>query len=602
MPIFDQDFQAEYGLDLSEFDRFDRSWFPSGGTGPLTAENVWPTQQVQALDATQRALTTNLAMSSGIPFFAGQVRAQGEFLKSIPALRASSPIFNEVSAALRGGVSVERATEAALSIINEFGFSALQGAVEAAEKLAGVVDVVPLIGFFVKLGRTFGGIYYEALKPVGAKTVRVAVPYYDPDADYEASSVFHAAAGSRDWTGLFSPAPENLPLASGDAPRIFTSSRKFSQTAPHFAGRRTVQDGLWAYSEWAAAGPPQGLNAPPPMIIRPSQPQHFGFIPLWDGEGGQLWRGVLIDKKKGKEVSLIGDRLPTAQAMGLSMWRAAFNPTAPQIFFVDAVALQQRWLNYLVQLRRGLHLSHESRALKFLRDWKAGINIDKAGRTAARMWLSFAELEEDRKQTLSKKLDLRKRICDELALVFGWAKWNRDDDKMVGNYDQIMETSDEDYATMFQIWEAGPVEACVQLYNRQIAACQSATVLYSRTSDPAFKNAPNLRAFRARSFSAAFSAPQKRAQVDDDMLSPEFALEATKLKQPGTITATASLTPQIRSATYKPDAIWLGDVPPPSQWPSKDPTTSLKVQDSGGAGGAALLIAALGAGTFFMLR
>lgn len=605
MPKLTPQIQSKYGLDLKAFDKFDRSWFPTGGSGVLTTEQVWPRQQLIALDSTQRALTTSLGISTGIPFFAGQFKAQGDYLSSIPALQASSPISRKLAELAQK--PAEEAIEAALSLVNELGFSALQGAIAAAEQLTGVVEAIPLIGFFVKLGRVFGEIYHDALKPRSAKTIRVGVPAYDPDNDYDASSVFHQAAGTRDWTGLFSPAESNIQLASEDAPRIFTS-RGFSKIAPHFAGRRSRQDGLWVFGEWTEAGPPVGLNDAPPMNLRPSRPSHFGFIPLWDGYGGQLWRGVMIDKKRRKEVTLVGDQLPTAQSMGLAMWRAAFNPTAPQIFFVNAVRLQQEWLNYLVQLRRGLHLTTQEQAIKFLRDWKDGVDTDQAGRTAARLWLSFVELEDNWAQDLSKKLDLRKRICNKMALVFGWSEWGREDDRMVGQYDKIMEVSDEDYATIFRIRQAGPVRGCVELYNRQIQACQSATVLYSRGDDPAFLNAPQLRNYRNRAFAAALQAPSKRAAVDEDMLEPAFAYQieqqAKTLVKPGQPVLTSlTLTPEMRSASFVPEGIWLGEGKAPAQWAGRDTTTTLKVQGSGASGGLPLvLLAAAGVGAYAMLR
>lgn len=597
MPKFTASFASQNGFDLDDFSGFSRDWFPEIGDpqNPLVTTNTWSQQQLFALDASQRAITTALGQSSGIPFLSDQAAAQVGFLKSVPAIDKAGEIWGKFQTLSQAGAQPEAAIEAALSLINEFGFEALQGAIlEGAELAAGVVEVVPIIGAFVKMGISFGKTYYQAFKSIDTRPTRVPLPAYEPEADYVASDIIHTASTGRKWTGVFSPAHWRIPLADSAAPQI-VAGKGFASKAPHFAGRRTEQDREYIFSQWGGGN----VTAPKhtQLEILPNSAEHFGFVPLSKGEGGVLWRGILIDKLS-KETALVGDRLPTAQSMGLALWRSVFNPYAPQIFFVDAVRLGNEWLNYLVQLRRGLHLSHQQKAAEFLKNWKS-TDLDVWSKGAAQLWLSFSKVEDG---DVKKRMDLRRKVCDALKPVFGWRGWTADDEAMVGKYSKVMSVSDDDYVTLFGLNNAAPIRACRDLYGRQFQAAQSVTVVYSREDDEAFRNASDLRRLRDQSLNRLVNSPERRSLVDEDMIQPGvFAQAAKNLWQPGVTPATA---PTVKAAIYQPDKIWLGDKAAPGEWAGRDTTTTLAAagtsQGGGGAAAVALLGGAAAAAYFFM--
>lgn len=610
MPKFDASFQSQNGLDLRDFDRFSRDWFPTmpTGAGVLTTTEVWPFQELAAVDAAQRALTTSLGLSSGIPFLAGQAAAQTNFLGASPALQASSAIARTFEDALRGGLDPRQSFEAALGVINELGFDALQGAVGAAQGITGAIGMVPFVGAFFSLGQLYGELLWQTFKPKDAKALRVSTPAYDPDNDFNAAAIAHGAASGRDWTSVFSPAPADLPLETGG----FTFTGIAGTTrAPHFAGRRTEQDGLWLYSQ-------MGGSFGTSIRVLPGTAEHWGFVPLW-GEGasnggprpdarpggGVLWRGVLIDRKRNYAPTLVGDSLPTSQAMGLSMWRAVNNPYGPQIFFVDAVELGRQWLNYLVQLRRGLHYSHTKDAYQRLKDI-SGSTIDGGGAMQARLWLSFSKVEGG---DLYKQREIRRAACNALVPVFGWPEWQADEDEMVRKLEDVEAISDAEYIDKFDLNNAAPVVACRELFKRQTEATQAVTVLYSREDDPAFRSHAPLRRLRDRCVQKAVNIPQIRGAADSDMVDPALIKQAgQQLWNPSS--PVAAFDPARKSQTYLIKDVWVGDAPPPGIWAGKLNLTSLpamKKLDLGtpgaAGGGAGLLLLGLGAaGAFIATR
>jgi len=616
VPKFDASFQSQNGLDLRDFDRFSRDWFPTvpAGGGSLTVTRDWPVQQLEALDAVQRALTVGLGTAHGIPFIAGQAAAQTNFLSSIPALSSQSPILQDFSRLMQAGRDPAAAIESALSIINELGIDALQGAVAAAETVAGVVQAVPLIGAYVALARQYGQIYYQAFKQVDAKAVRAARPAYDPEVDFGTCSILRNTAVTRDWTSVFSPAPADMPLASGSAPRSDYGAESFQRTAPHFAGRRVFDaDSERLFAQWGGTGPA--------LEVRPGDSGHMGFVPLWgagSGNGGSgprpnarpgggvMWRGVILNKRTTGAIdpTLVGDSLPTAQAMGLSMWRAVNNPYAPQIFFVDAVELGRRWLNYLVQLRKGLHLSHQRDAFQFLKDWRDHMSpFGDEDRFAARLWLSFSKVEGG---DLYKQRDWRRAACDALVPVFGWAPWQGDaEDAMVRKYEDVEAISDAEYIDKFDLNNAAPVVACRELFKRQTEATQAVTVLYSREDDPAFRSHAPLRRLRDRCVQKAVNIPQIRGAADTDMVDPALIKQAgQQLWNPSS--PVAAFDPARKSQTYLIKDVWVGDVPPPGIWAGKLNLTSLPAMKKldlgtpGGGGGAGILLLGLSAAGVFI--
>lgn len=579
------------GINLDAFASLNDVSFPRvPDAGAVSTSPNWGLQQLAAIDGTQRLYTSVLGKSAGIPFYSGQAASQFRFLQSIPAADPLSQISQAFAQDFKGHPA--ESVRNALALVNSLGFDALQGAVGIAKDL---VDGVPIINLVADLIQSLvqGGMLAAAqMRPTSWKTLKIPRPVYDPDNDANATEVAMLASGTRDWTSLFSPADESQGLYEN-----FTIGTLGATNYPNFSGVRTEKKGEWLYAQLSTG------NTNSDRLILPSFPQHWGFVPPHNNKGGRLWRGVLIDKRDKKRTSMVGDVLPTAQATGNALWQAVLNPVAPQIFFVDAVQLQKEWLNYLVLLRRGLHWSHrkdEFQDLKRIQGERG--NIYGEGTAQKRMWLSLAEIDDG---DLEKKISLRREICAEMQAVFGWKPWQPGEDDLVRRIDDSYKVSDQEYIERFGLEQSVPVQAAVDLYNRQLDACQSATVLYSRGDDPAFRSAPSLRNFRNRSFQRALQAPNARGMVDDDMLDPVFAYQATQLVKPGTITPATNITPAIKSATFKPAAIWLGDGPAPAKWSGGSNTTNLPViggASAGGGGAGLLALAALGAGAYFMFK
>jgi len=580
-----QQLSAE-GVEAAPFVGFKGDWFPSSGSGPLSIQGAWPGQQLAALDSMQRALTIGMFRSTGIPTLASLADSQVDFLGTLPALDPVSPIASALQDAVARGKGPEAAFKIALEVINGLGLEALQGFSQAVNTAVGTVKAVPMIGAIVQLAVSYGQTYYAAFKKVDSGPARAPFPVYDADSDAAACQIFYNATGTRDWTGLFSPADHRIPLASDEAPRNITA-KSWSREAPHFAGRRLDDSrDYFAYAQWEGTGTS--------LQFGPNTQQHFGLVPLWEGYGGRLWRGVIVPPSR--NATPVGDALPTAQATGLAMWRTVFNPLAPQVFFVDSVRLGNEYLNYLVQLRRGLHLSHHPKALDFLQAW-TGSSKDTASRLAARLWLSFSKVE---KGDLKKRKALRRAACDAMAPIFGWKKWSSQDDKMVANIDKVMGVSDDDYIDLFDLNQAACIRACRGLYHRQREAAQSSTVVYSRIDDPAFTNSSELRYLRGQTMRNLVGASEAISLVDADMMQQTPAgYAATQLSQGGQLQGLPQAAPGIKARAGQLPDVWVGDGPVPRSWAGQDPGGGLKTGGASGGGGVVVLGAAAAAAALF---
>lgn len=563
MPIFTPQLAGNAGFDLDAFSDLNPSDFPViSDAGSLATNEGWHVEQLGALDMGQRVITTLLGKNTGVPTLAGQLTQQLKFLGVPPAVLSDSPITSEFVGLVARGVGFDEALSKALETISKVGFDALQGAVGAAADIAGSFPIAGWIVDIVRAAVELGLLINDAMSPKDWKALKVARPVYDPGEDYNATGIATRASATRDWTGLFSPAPADYPLATTDP---FTFGPVGMTKYPNFAGRKTEGKGEWIFAQWG--GTMDGW-----FFVQPNTSAHWGFVPTWGRHGGRLWRGCLVDKDK--KTQLVGDMIPTAQSSGLAMWRAVQNPYAPQIFFVDARALGNRWLNYLVRLRQALHMSHEKAAFQALKDLKG--EVYGQGTVQHRLWLSLATIDDG---NLQKKIDRRRAIVNRLVDVFGWPPWNgSDEEKCVKKYDDIILRSDDEYIERYRLNDATPVVACRELFARQIQATQSVTVLYSRDDDPAFANDPAMRELRRSSISAALVARRKIGLVDRDMIQENLiADQATQLEQSqGTQEAISRAQ---KSATFEIPAVWTGEGVAPGKWAGIDPV------GSGGGGG-----------------
>jgi len=571
MPILTPQLAGNAGFDLDAFSNLSPSDFPVvSDAGSLSTSEGWHVEQLGALDMGQRVITTLLGKNTGIPTLAGQLTTQLRFLGVPPATLDDSPLVGEFLGKVAAGQGFDGALKATLELVSKVGFDALQGAVGAAANIAGSFPIAGWVVEIVKAAVQLGMVINDALSPKDWKALKVARPVYDPGEDYNATSIATRASATRDWTGLFSPAPADYTLATTGG---FTFGPVGMSKYPNFAGRKTEEKGEWIFAQW-------GGNKDGWFFVQPNTSAHWGFVPTWEGRGGRLWRGCLVDKDKRTE--LVGNMIPTAQSAGLAMWRAVQNPYAPQIFFVDARAIGNRWLNYLVLLRKALHMSHEKAAFQALKDLKGEVYGE--GTVQHRLWLSLATIDDG---NLKKKIDRRRAIVNALVPVFGWAPWGgSDEEKCVAKYDDIVLRSSAEYIERYKLNDATPVVAARELFNRQVQATQSVSVLYSREDDPCFANDAAMRELRRASINQALVTRRKIGLVDRDMIQENLiAQQATQLEQAaGTQEAVSRAR---KSATYEIPAVWTGAEAAPAKWTGQDP-------GAGGGGGLILGVAGLG--------
>lgn len=579
MPLLTPQLAAQNGVDLDAFASFKDIPFPrTSDAGAASSNPTWGLDQLAALDGVQRHYTQILGMEHGIPLLAGQATAQLNFLSSIPLDDARSEGLRVFAEYFPQGIQV--ALEKTIDLALGLALDALQGAVGAALDVVGSFPIAGWIAQFVAALVRGVLMAADALKGGNWTALKVDRPVYDPDQDANDCRLASLAVSSRDWTGLFSPGPVDLGLATN-----FTMGSLGVTDYPTFAGRKTPAKGEWVFAQFGTD-----------FRIMPNTRDHFGFVPTWDGYGGRLWRGALVDKERVKSafsggVELVGAQRPTAESMLLQLWRAVQNPYGPQIFYVDARALELRWRNYLVQLRKGLHVSHERSRFRDLKDLDEKSTYGE-GVAQKRMWLSFASIDDG---DLEKKKKLRKAVCNALVPVFGWAPWQDGEDKEVGEFSDVNARSDAQYLERYGIENSAPVQACRALQYRQIAAAKSVTALYSLPDDPAMVTNGAIRSWRDRAINYAMAHPGERAKADHDMIPSEVWQQAAGqlwTTKPG---APSPVSDSTKSQLFKPATIWLGGDTPPATWPGFDPGKAPRKTLRGTGGGAAGPLLAVGA-------
>lgn len=577
MPILTDEIAAKNGIKLDAFDRFDSIPFPFDvDAGAATSNPTWGLDQITSIDALQRHSTQIMGQVHGIPLIDGQAATLFGFLSSEPAGSITSPALERFAALLPGGF--EQALDAALDLALGLALDAIQGAVGASLEIVGSIPIAGWIAKVIALLVKGAIALAEALQGGHWTTLEVPRPVYDPDQDASDSRVAMLVSQSRDWTGLFSPGPPTLGLSSG-----LTMGSTGTTDYPTFAGRKTPEKREWFFAQFGSD-----------FMVQPSEFAHFGFVPPWAGKGGRLWRGVLVDKDRidkksrtsAKGTELVGDMRPTAQAGILSLWGALQNPYGPQIWYVDARRLEIEWRHYLVQVRKGLHVSHLKSAKKGLED-KDPDQTYGEGVAQKRMWLTFADLE---KGEIEKKKNLRRAVVNALVPVFGWKPWQADEDAQVGEFSDVRSRSADQYVDLYGIDESAPVKACRALHARQLAAAYTVGALYSLPDDPAMNTDPAMLSRRNRALNYAIANPNARDLADRDMIPDQVWKQAA-----GQLWQTGPGAPQpnraVVSQTYRIADIWTGDGPPPSTWPGK-PAKGLPpgpARSSGGGGGGALV-------------
>jgi len=227
----------------------------------------------------------------------------------------------------------------------------------------------------------------------------------------------------------------------------------------------------------------------------------------------------------------------------------------------------------------------------------------------ARLQLSFSKVEGG---DLYKQRELRRAACDALVPLFGWKPWQGSrEDAMVEEREKVAARPDAEYMDLAGIAQTGPVEACRALFQRQVQAAQSVSVLYSRPDDPAFRTHKGLRDMRDYSIRQAIGVPRFLGAVDKDMVDPAIiTLAAGQLFDINS--PTVNFDPARKSETFKIADLWTGGGNAPQHWDGQDKTTQLRVAqfmgevpgatNSSGGIAALALLAAGGVGAYYLMK
>lgn len=579
---------------IRQFRQFDRAMFPfeAAGAGVLEVRLnslQWQSREMTAMDAAQRVLTTTLGLATGIPILAEQWNQQADFLSMIPATESVSPIIQQFESGWeQHGGSIEAAFDMAYALANGRGLDALQGAISLTLDIMGAVPMVGWIAGAAKLAIAIGRIMEGNFGEGDWESLKVPDPGYSPDNDYNACTQIQRIFQGRDWTAAFLPSDPDYPdflTWLTWVPAINNQLTSF----PHFRGFRGEPSKEWIYGRWEADLSLAGSSA------------GWGYCPTWGTQGGFLWRGIAGSRQGG--MRMIGGMLPTAQALGAQAWNTARNPFAPQCLFVDAKKVHEQWLRFIINLRRGLHWTHDVDAVKRLKELgKKHIRPYGDGIMSAQLKLNMTDIERGK---LKRRRELRIAFCNALAPKLGWPLWSAADDQLMSNIDEVMAVSDDEYVERFDLLKCAPLLAANDLYRRQLFAVQTVTGAYATGTEPAFNASPDLRKKWEESLYNLAAAPMKLAAVDTELVpDPSFRQTIANIQR-----TTMNLPDAQTVAQWvEPGQAWTGSTAPPDALPPGPPrATAEEIMNvsigrirgpskrrSGGAGAGLAIAAAVG--------
>ena len=574
---------------IREFREFRRDMFPydAAGSGVLEVRlgaRDFQQREIAAMDAAQRVLTTTLGLATGIPVIAEQWNRQRDFLSMIPATEQVSPIISNFDEAWsRYGGRIDDVVDVVYSLANGQGLDALQGAIDLTFDVIGAVPLVGWVGGALNLAISIGRLMDGAFGAGDWSGLKVPDPGYSPDNDFNACQEVQGIFRGRDWTPAFLPQdPEYMDFYTWLVwvPALNNQLAGF----PHFRGFRGDPSKEWIYGRWEAdltlAGSPNG----------------WGFCPTWGTQGGFLWRGMMGTKQK--PMKMIGGMLPTAQALGAQAWNTVRNPFAPQCMFVDARAVYDNWLKFIIHLRRGLHWTHDKDSVQRLKD-AGGRDITPYGDgfTRDRLMLNMTDIERG---NLKKRQSLRAAFCNALAPQLGWPRWSAADEQLMGNIDDVMAVSDDEYVERFNLTQCVPLLAANDLYRRQLYAVQTVTGAYLTGSEPAFRASPELVDRWESAVLNLAASPMKMAGVDVSLV-----VEPTFRQAIANAQMTSMVNPDAVAGWAALQDAWTGNGPAPDAMPPGPPKVPQDAiinaslaripggsKRSGGGAGAGLAIAA----------
>lgn len=362
--------------------------------------------------------------------------------------------------------------------VRDFMAGDLQGALAEAVgrelgELAGNA-VGDLAGGFIGAVPVVGGIvrgFYDVIRGMVAYRAKVpeyenAFPQADPTADRNKADQVIEVARNRprgDWGPLFMP-----PGRAVDA---------------HWAagmGELDLPGNWWAVGKvdfWDPTKPDQsfypnpsyGMGVLGDMWLRG---RSFAGCPRLN-DGGDvtvpIHLGVVTSTEAGAKAFDAGRFLPTTQQALQHLYMLLRNPASPYVMNVWAERMAEFWLRYMAAFRIGLHSTYFG-------------GTDRTAPTR-HILVKWQDLKAGTTTPAPSNLRRQARIraCDAMAEVFGWPKWGRADEELLGKPLGIDGTADA-----FRLRETPVFRAWHDLHKRQLYACRSATVAYFDGTESGF--------------------------------------------------------------------------------------------------------------------
>jgi len=310
-----------------------------------------------------------------------------------------------------------------------------------------------------------------------------------------------------------------------------------------------------------------------------SQYGTFGFIP---GPNVLHWGTIAGEATDAFDV---GSLFPSTGTACTEAWRMCTNIGAPQIWQVNASFARAKWLEYMVALRRYLHFTYIPGP-----GWNTPYNS---------ILVTFNRAKGERDPGLADaNMQTRRKICNDLANVLGWAKWGSLDESMVGKSDM----PEDEAIERFGLEKSFPIKAMDNLLARQKFAAGLATAAYAESKDPALAD-PEVREKVEKTQALVVDSPAVK-YLDGDMVGGDLGVRVrARISEIRRTQLGAILPPDSAEIRTLPLSQLVVDAPKPgrgikdlvrSSVPPRDPPVDGGSVPSGSGGGMGLGLLAVG--------
>jgi|GEM_PF-6383488 len=483
-----------------------------------------------SIDAGVRRIGFHQSVSQGIP------RAGGQFFEVIdlfdkPRL-SNNPIFERSFVPVSLGANGKVAK--AVDIFDKFGRSAAKVFGGALSRLTGDALKIGNVGgvnFSQMFNNVWDAIPMEAIPVLGAiiegfikviadgiinsgsdaprDTVQDA-PTFNPGLDkaFADQLLFQVKAQSEDLTPIWSP-PGPVLDDNDNTDRYrwnygFDDIKMKDESGRIWWGMGSVNEGGFEPVKFAPY-----MNNPSHYVPGRDAPLAFGCIP-----GMAFVHTALTASKRAPKGYDLGRYLPTAGNVAGNLWFQAMSPTSPQIWRVWPDKLYDRWVKFLAAYRRSFHLTYYTSNFQSPR-YRILSDADKK-------WKNWVYKE-----------DLREKMVNAGAALFGWEKWG-DKDRAIFNRckgGKLPDKSLDYYIENFGILNTAPVRSIVDMKINQYGAAELVTCAYARPNSPALARNSELRQ-KIEDGKRKLLQSEKLHLVDEDMVDePELRVAIIEAKK-----------------------------------------------------------------------